>query len=251
MADQDLPLLRACLAESRALRSHRRPRRSPVSGLLLAAGALVLAVTVPATVQGLQPVPVADAAVRPAAQQLTRTTVPVEPDPKPVRVAAAKAVAPVAAVRAVGVPVHVSVPSVRIDAPVVRLGLRRDASMYVPKRPGTVGWFKRGPRPGEPGPALLVGHVDSTEGPAAFFGLRRAEPGDLVYVRDDAGRTSTFVVDQVSRFRKKAFPTRLVFGGVRGPELRMVTCAGSFNRLTRSYSHNIVVYARLATGAGA
>jgi hypothetical protein len=276
--DDGIPLLRACLRETRALRTqprHARPRRlarrprhvrragPSRSALLIALGAALVVTSLPATVRGLQPVAVADAQPLPvvadlpapvapaAAVRSPQPTAPATPAPAAPTRAARVAPTPPAVAPRPGRPVRVRIPAVGIDAPVSGLGLKRDGAMRVPRSPDTVAWYKRGPRPGAHGPALLVGHVDSTKGPGAFFGLRRVTPGDLIHVRDERGRTRTFVVDQISRHRKTRFPTSTVFGGVDGPELRLVTCSGSFNRVTRHYSHNLVVFARLATGAGA
>ncbi|HVE62383.1 MAG TPA: class F sortase [Mycobacteriales bacterium] len=227
-------------------------------------GALLVVLALPATVHGLQPVPLSDAvpirqgplmfeAAAPAAgpSSSARAVARAAPTPSaPARVRAALRCAgsPGASGRA---PVRVSVPTAGINACVVGLGLRSDGGMRVPRDMQTVGWYTGGPRPGQRGPALLIGHVDSAKGPAAFFGLRAVSRGDVVQIRDKAGRLRSFVVYRVSRYAKDSFPTAQVFRSTAGAELRLVTCAGEFNRITRHYTHNLVVYARLANRASA
>lgn len=244
--------------------ARRIDRTSGGSALLVAGGALLLAVALPAVVRGLQPVPVAAAPSRvgilraaapPAAGTAPAERVAVVPEAAAVAVSRSPSPAAVLRCHASGTssrnPTRVSVPAIGVDACVSGLGLARDGSMRVPAEPETVGWYHGGPRPGRPGAALLVGHVDSTEGPAAFFGLRNVSRGDVVHVRDGRGRRTTFVVYRVAQYQKDAFPTDRVFRGVTGAELRLITCSGSFDKLTRRYSHNLVVYARLAPGAAA
>lgn len=123
-------------------------------------------------------------------------------------------------------PATVTVPSVGIDAAVVELGLLPDRTLEVPSRFSDAGWYVDGPEPGEPGAAVIVGHVDSTTGPAAFFGLRDVRPGDRALVARDRADTLTFVVDAVEQHPKDRFPTEHVFRGGPTPTLRLVTCGG-------------------------
>lgn len=109
------------------------------------------------------------------------------------------------------------------------------------------GWYANGPEPGEPGPAVVVGHVDSRAGPAVFFRLREVSPGDLVVI-EAADRTAfTFIVERIERYSKTSFPTIAVYGRTDQPYLRLITCTGTFDRTTTSYRDNMVVFAKLAT----
>lgn len=260
----DLAMLRACLQESRALRTatarrgryRARHRRRGGSGLLLGAGALLVAIALPATAQGLQPVLFAsapgpraaavgaDAAANRMVQQPSHA-----PRPSLTGAEAARGAPATVDPEPMGAPVRVAVPAVGIDSDVIGLGLDDDGSMLVPRRPDVAAWYDGGPLPGRAGPALLVGHLDSQDGPAVFYRLREVVPGDRILVSDADGRTVAFEVDAVSDYRKDAFPTRLVFEGVTRPELRLITCSGSFDRLRRSYTRNFVVFAHAIGGS--
>ena len=50
-------------------------------------------------------------------------------------------------------------------------------------------------------------------------------------------------VTGVTRHPKDRFPTAAVYGPTPGPELRLVTCGGVFDRVRNSYRDNIVVFA--------
>ncbi len=142
-------------------------------------------------------------------------------------------------------PVRVRAPAVGIDAVVTASGLDAAGGLAVPADPSVSGWYAGGPRPGQPGPAVLAGHVDWAGRPAVFQGLHRLVPGDEVVVDRADGSSVRFAVDRVVRAGKDAFPTRDVYGPVPGAELRLITCGGAFDRVTGSYADNVVVFAGL------
>jgi hypothetical protein len=144
-------------------------------------------------------------------------------------------------------PARIEIPAIGVSSPLVRLGLEADGSMQVPKgddydRPG---WFTEGPEPGQLGPAVIAGHVDSRTGPSIFYRLRDLKPGAKVLVHRDDGRTLRFEVESSKEYPKAGLPTEDVFGPVPWPALRLITCGGAFDRRARSYTDNIVVTSRL------
>jgi sortase (surface protein transpeptidase) len=143
-------------------------------------------------------------------------------------------------------PVRLAIPAIGVATPLVRLGRERDGSMQVPADFARAGWFAEGPSPGQLGPAVIAGHVDSRTGPAVFFRLRELRPGDTVQVELADGARLRFVVEQARRFPKATFPTAEVFGPAPWAALRLVTCGGDFDRARGSYRDNLVVFARLA-----
>lgn len=146
--------------------------------------------------------------------------------------------------RAVAEPVRVSVPRIDVDSTLARLGLAADGALETPADYGQAGWYAGGPAPGDVGPAVLVGHVDSTTGPAVFWRLRELVAGDEVLVHRADGSTARFAVTRVERHPKDAFPTDAVYGPTPDAQLRLVTCGGQFDRSQRSYRDNVVVFAR-------
>jgi sortase (surface protein transpeptidase) len=138
---------------------------------------------------------------------------------------------------------RIRIPVLGIDAHLIPLGLLLDGSLDVPNDPALAGWYSQGPFPGEPGPAVVVGHVDWTSGPAVFYRLRDLRPGDLIVVRRTGGTRARFVVTSLQWFAKTAFPTRRIYGAVRGPALRLITCGGAFDWSSGHYVDNLVVFA--------
>jgi hypothetical protein len=143
-------------------------------------------------------------------------------------------------------PVRVEIPAIGVSSSLVRLGLNPDGTVEVPKDFGRAGWFARGPQPGQIGPAVIAGHVDSRTGPAVFHRLRELRPGDQVRVVRADRRVVRFEVEALASYPKRSLPGDRVFGATVAPSLRLVTCAGSFDRARRSYRDNLIVSARLA-----
>ena len=144
---------------------------------------------------------------------------------------------------AVPVPVAVSVPALGLDEQLVDLGVAGDGTAEVPTDFDRVGWFTGGGRPGARGPTVLMGHVDSTEGPAVFFALRDLVAGDVVEVTVADGSTARYAVSGTSQVPKGEFPTAAVFGATATDVLRLITCTGAFDSGARSYTDNLVVTA--------
>jgi len=140
-------------------------------------------------------------------------------------------------------PVRLRIPAAGVDTPLQRLGRSVDLSIDVPTDFGVAGWFAEGPRPGQSGPAVILGHVDSRTGPGVFYGLARLPVGAEVLVDRADGSTAGFRVSRKLRVPKARFPTELVYGPTLEPSLRLVTCGGSFDKTIGSYRDNVIVYA--------
>ncbi|MFI2713361.1 class F sortase [Micromonospora sp. NPDC018662] len=142
-------------------------------------------------------------------------------------------------------PLRVVIPRIGVDAEIVAVATDDGGALEVPplEHPEVAGWYRPGPAPGQAGNAVLVGHVDSTRGPAVFFDLGRLRPGDTVRVVRADGRTAAFTVDGVGAYPKARFPTERVYGGGAAARLRLITCGGRFDPRTGSYPDNIVVFA--------
>ncbi|GGX88225.1 class F sortase [Streptomyces minutiscleroticus] len=139
-----------------------------------------------------------------------------------------------------------SIPYLGLKAPVMGLKLNRNRELATPPldRPELVGWYEDGPSPGEPGTAVVVGHLDTKRGPAVFAGLGSLTPGRLIEARRADGRTAVYTVDAVETYEKDAFPNTKVYGPRNRPELRLITCGGSYDHKT-GYDSNTVVFAHL------
>ncbi|MFE5503377.1 MULTISPECIES: class F sortase [Amycolatopsis] len=144
-------------------------------------------------------------------------------------------------------PVSIDVPKIEAKSSLIPLGLNADNTIEVPPvtRPLQAGWYVNGPTPGEVGPSVILGHVDGNKQKGIFFRLKELAPGDKVSVARKDGTTAEFAVTKVERVAKDKFPTDAVYGDTAEPELRLITCGGVFDKASRNYLDNIIVFARL------
>jgi hypothetical protein len=140
-----------------------------------------------------------------------------------------------------GAPATITIPAIGVQAHIVGVGLQADGAMQVPE-PDQVGWYKLGPRPGDGGPAVLIGHV-SYRRPAVFYRLRELRPGDEILIGQRGGTTTRFLVGRLERHPKTALPTKRIWTGAKRPLLRLITCDGSYDHATGHYRDNLIVYA--------
>lgn len=189
------------------------------------------------------------------APQTPAGTQAVAPDPAPPppapRSAAGAGIPPIEPPRVRGLqrvpPVRIHVPSLGIASDLVELGLEPGGALQVPRDYGKAGWYVGGPYPGEANspPSIIVGHVDSTSGPAVFFPLRDVEIGAEILVTRADGTTAVFEVTEAVQYPKTELPTRQLYAHREASELVLITCTGEFDRGINSYLDNFVVTARL------
>ena len=144
----------------------------------------------------------------------------------------------------VEIPTRLVIPAIAVNTSIQPLGRNPDGTAQVPSNVSYAGWYDLGPRPGQLGPAVILGHVDSYSGPGVFYRLRSLLPGDVITVVAGA-ETMRFEVSRVTSYPKDQFPTSAVFGPAPDPELRLVTCSGDFDYATGHYVDNLVVFAIL------
>nr|WP_237419123.1 class F sortase [Kitasatospora sp. SID7827] len=147
------------------------------------------------------------------------------------------------------VPTRLRIPALGVDAGLLPLALGPDGSLRPPppERGDSAGWYAAGTSPGERGTAVVAGHVDTPAGPAVFFLLSRLAPGASVTVDRAGGGSAVFTVDRVVNYPKSGVPDE-VYAPASRPELRLITCGGSFDRSRGGYQDNTVVYAHLTGG---
>ena len=143
-------------------------------------------------------------------------------------------------------PVGIRIPSVDIEAEFEEpLGLQSDGEIEVPDSFKTVGWYKYGPTPGELGPSVVLGHVDSKAGAEVFYNLRNMEVGDEIFIEREDGTVAVFEVTELEQHPQDDFPTEEVYGDLNYPGLRLITCSGVYDQGEARYTHNLIVYAKL------
>jgi sortase (surface protein transpeptidase) len=141
-----------------------------------------------------------------------------------------------------GPPSRLRIPKIGVDAPLVSLRLDKQGELQAPDDFQTPGWYADGTPPGDAGPAVIAGHVDSLEGKAVFYRLPELKPSDVIEVERD-GQWLSFHVTSAHRYAKNRFPTAEVYGPTPDAQLRLITCGGGFDRDRRSYYDNVVIFA--------
>ncbi|KQM15935.1 hypothetical protein ASF83_08445 [Plantibacter sp. Leaf171] len=152
--------------------------------------------------------------------------------------------APTADISALSVS-RVQIPAIGVDAAVEPLD--RDASgvLLPPVEWEDAGWYRAGVLPGQVGPAVIAGHLDTTLREAVFVHLKQLVAGDQVTVTMSDGSTATYAVDRAIDVEKKTFPTEEVYGPTPDAQLRLITCNGPFDDAANTYANNYVVFASL------
>lgn len=145
-------------------------------------------------------------------------------------------------------PLWIDVPAIATHSSLVPLGLNDDRTVEVPpvEQPMQAGWYEHGPTPGQTGPSVVLGHVNGGGQDGIFARLHELKPGDEIRVGREDGQVARFVVDRTEQIPKKEFPADAVYGNTAEPELRLITCGGSFDDDADSYRDNIIAFATFA-----
>jgi sortase (surface protein transpeptidase) len=151
------------------------------------------------------------------------------------------------AARSSATPVRVEIPAIGVSSGLEDLGRGAAGELDPPKDWDSAGWFADGIVPGQVGPAVIAGHVDSPTSAAVFFRLDELVAGDEIHVGMSDGSTRTFTVERSERAAKSAFPTSDVYGSAPTPQLRLITCDGTFDTATGHYTDNLIVFADLSS----
>ncbi|MEO3821590.1 class F sortase [Plantactinospora sp. B24E8] len=146
-------------------------------------------------------------------------------------------------------PVEIDIRALGLAAPVHPVGVAADGTIEVPAsdRRDEAGWYDQSPTPGQYGPSVIVGHVDTTTGPAVFHGLSGLRPGTKIEVAREDGSVAIFAVNSVKRFNKSQLPVDRVYGDFSRPALRLITCGGRWVGGSTGYADNVVVFASLVS----
>lgn len=144
-------------------------------------------------------------------------------------------------------PTRLLIPAIGVDAGFEQLALGAAGELQPPVDWDSVGWYADGVVPGQIGPAVIAGHVDSTTGPAVFIDLEKLKRGDEVTVQLSDDSTQSFRVTGTERVSKDGFPSERVYGPTPTPTLRLITCDGTFDPAIGHYDDNLIVYAELAS----
>lgn len=159
-------------------------------------------------------------------------------------ISVSKPLAPVSV--SIPLPTRVRVPDIQVDSDLIYTNLNSDGTIETPSvhSPKQASWFKGSPRPGDVGPAIVLGHVDGDRQQGVFYRLRQLKVGSQITIDREDRSTISFTVYKVVHADKDHFPTDLVYGNTDDSQIRLITCGGVFNRSERSYEDNIIVFGK-------
>jgi sortase (surface protein transpeptidase) len=143
-------------------------------------------------------------------------------------------------------PINISIPSINVQTGIHEVGLLENGSLETPQvMSGLVGWYEKSPTPGEIGPSVLVGHVDTYKGPSVFWNLGNLQNGDVIQIARVDNSIVEFIVTKKVVYDQSFFGTDEVYGNIEYAGLRVITCGGAYNHITGRYSHNTVIFAEV------
>lgn len=143
------------------------------------------------------------------------------------------------------IPATIEIPAINVKTNIEQVGTLKDGRMDVPKDPDNIGWYKPGTLPGDPGNAVLAGHVDDLTSPAVFYDLHKLVNGDKIIVKDQNGETLTFEVYDLKTFPRLDSPIEDIFGFSYASTLNLITCSGDYDPNTTERSERTVIYSKL------
>lgn len=144
----------------------------------------------------------------------------------------------------IGIPVHIKISSIALDAPIEQVGLTTTGAMDVPKDPQNAGWYQLGARPGQAGSAAIAGHVDWWDNTTGVFAdLDQVRPGDAITIQDASGKDIVFIVRELRKFDPTADSTEVFSSNDGLAHLSLITCTGTWNKKARQYNERLIVFA--------
>ena len=147
-----------------------------------------------------------------------------------------------------GIPIRLKIPRLKIDAPVESVGLTPEGAMGVSKDIANAAWFNLGPHPGEIGSAVIDGHYGwKDDVPAVFDKLHKIRVGDKIYIDDESGVTTTFVLREKKTLQPNDDASSVFSSSDGQAHLNLITCQGAWNETSHSYPDRLVVFSDQVT----
>ena len=144
------------------------------------------------------------------------------------------------------IPSTLSIPAIGVNANVEQVGTNAAGNVGTPHTFGDVAWYMLGPKPGEPGNAIIDGHVNNALTTAGVFEhLSDLKMGDAVILSDGTGRTLVYTVTKVKKYSDTNAPLPDIFSTSGPSQLVLITCDGQWLDSAHSFDQRLVVYASL------
>ena len=143
-------------------------------------------------------------------------------------------------------PTRITIPSLKIDAPIENLGLTADGYVDSPTGPENTAWFNQSPIPGAIGSAVINGHSGwKNNAPAVFDNLHKLKKGDEIFIENELGVIDIFIVERLKTYNKEAEAWEVFNSTDNKANLNLITCIGDWNKKETTRENRIVVFTTL------
>ena len=122
---------------------------------------------------------------------------------------------------------RLQIPALSVDAPIETVGTQANGNMDLPSLhiADGVGWYQKGPWPGQMGSAVIDGYVSHPDSsPAIFSRLGDLHAGDLVLIVNADGSEQHFYVASLNTYLANHVPLANIFKDTSGIYLNLITC---------------------------
>lgn len=148
----------------------------------------------------------------------------------------------------VALPIHLQIPSIKVDSTVLYVGLTKEGAVDAPKGPDNVAWFNLSSYPGQKGVSIIDGHSGyKNRQPAVFDSLYKLKVGGEIFVEDSNGTVMTFIVRKMKSYDSDASVAAIFNSDDGKSHLNLITCGGDWNATDQTHSKRLVVFADLVT----
>ncbi|MFZ3019998.1 MAG: class F sortase [Minisyncoccia bacterium] len=143
-----------------------------------------------------------------------------------------------------GIPIEIKIPAIGVSATIESVGIKLNGELDVPVNIKNAAWFNMGPRPGDVGSAVIDGHFGWKDGKEAVFdNLYKLNVGDKIIILDARKVAITFIVRELRRYGEKEDSLGVFISDDGKMHLNLITCNGIWNKVSKSYSNRLVVFA--------
>ncbi|MCA9318638.1 sortase [Candidatus Saccharibacteria bacterium] len=142
-------------------------------------------------------------------------------------------------------PKTISISKLGVRARVLQMGVLANGEMATPSNTNDTGWYMGSVRPGEKGASIINGHVSGLTRGGVFLGLKKLGVGDKITITKGDGAVLTYEVRATEAIAADQLNMSKLFSVYEDKDegLNLITCAGTYNRSTKSFNKRTIVYA--------
>lgn len=143
-----------------------------------------------------------------------------------------------------GLPVRLKIPKINLNAEIEYVGLTPQGEVGVPIIAANAAWYNGSPLPGQKGNAVIDGHSGwEKDIPAVFDDLHKLQMGDKLYVEDEDGATTIFVIRELRTYSQNDIAQDVFNSNDDKAHLNLITCQGQWDQTQKSYANRFVIFA--------